>query len=215
MGLARQFSLAVGGPMSLVLREFRAPPPTPTCQRRHVTTLKLWSWNVGGAAWPGGMNSVLLYCKRDAVDVACFQEVRWNINCDYRDLDGWRIIVVAKENVSSKAGMAVVLSPRASASLESYIPFNERLMQIILRTDLGPWTFFNVHMETEPSAEAAKLRRWDVFEAAVRRRPQSMLHLALGDFNIRYHARAAEENFALGNWVVGEGRIFCVEFPLQ
>jgi len=167
------------------------------------TFLRIWSWNIEALGGVGALSILALIGDKEAVDLFCLQEVRWEGTHDFIIKEGWRFISIGVKN--SFAGLAFLIAPKIHIGVIGYLLLCDRVATLLLRTVSGPALFINFHAETEDkSVEVIKII-WKLVEGAYGYYPEAYPKYVIGDGNLRIHFRRPHEDPWLGPHIAGRG----------
>lgn len=203
-------SIPEAEPIKIVSREYCRKLPTPLDQlpsrvRMSATELVVWGWNVESLSSTGSLHLSLAVVKQQPIDIAFLFETNLTEAMDFI-LEDYRFVTagISQDVPSLGRGTAAWISPRARKGFIDWRGWSDRVLELRVKTIMGPALFVGGHAPNEKYSLKEKEAFWSLVSLAMTF-PKSLFRLFVGDWNCRFHTRLPEERHILGPWIFGKG----------
>ena len=147
------------------------------------TFTKIGTWNVRTLSHDGKLEQLIEVIKTYNISVMGIAEMRWTGQGRIRH-DGFEIFYAGHESHHVK-GVGIVLDRKASSTVVSWKPVNERIITVRLKAKLTKVTVVQVYAPTEDTPDEEKDDFYEQLQKTLDEVPSFDNKIVIGDFNAK------------------------------
>lgn len=138
------------------------------------------TWNILSLNRPAALRRVTDEMKKYKLSILALQEMRWK-GCDVMDVKEHTVFYSCGDRCLFGTGF--IVEKRIRHSVIEFIPIDERLCALRLRSRFFNIALINVHAPTEDKDDDYKDNFYDKLQASLSKLPQNDVKIVLGDMN--------------------------------
>lgn len=191
-----------------LLSEERVRRISPSFTNKDINKLQIYNnivriatWNIRSLYMSGKLANVELERCRLKIDILGLSEVRWPGSGQQITKTG-TIYYSGRDDSKHEYGVAIIVSPQIAKSVLTFIPINERMMLLRLRTSHRIMNIIQVYAPTNQKPEDDEVVKfYNDLHNTLKITKKGELTMIIGDFNSKIGA--GEEDDVVGKYGLG------------
>lgn len=217
----KKMALSPGHPLGG--ERVRRIPPSSTIKNKeniervqiYDRTVRIATWNVRSLFMPGKLANAEAEMSRMKIDILGLSEVRWPNSGKQKTKDGY-IYYSGGNDPGHQYGTAILVSDRIARSVTDFVPLNDRIILLKIRTTHRILNIVQIYAPTNEKSDQVIEEFYNKIEEIMRLTRRGEITMVIGDFNAKIGCGAEGENigaYGLGTRNNRGDRLaqFCVE----
>lgn len=155
--------------------------------------LRIATWNVRSLFMPGKLTNAEKEMERMNIDILGLSEVRWPGSGKQRTQKGY-IYYSGGSNNEHRHGTAVILTDKIAESVVDFVPVNERIIFIKMKTTHRDLNVIQIYAPTNDKTEQEIEEFYNKIDEVISLTKKGEITMVIGDFNAKIGAGVEGDN---------------------